>query len=366
MRVFGWFASAITLVTAVALPLPAAADSMDPALERLVSNTSCRTTGTRGGLVYNPASGFTPCATDDAAFAKLIAQYGFAVGPTAMHSARTTGFGGFEIGIETAYTTIDSSASYWQNGTQGPQDPVSKNFSTVNKTPDSMLQVYSAKIRKGFPFGLELIGQVGYLANTNIITGGADVRMSLLEGFRTGIPAIFPEIAVGGSVRTITGTDEFQLTVAGFDGQVSKPFAVGGTVILTPYVGYSYIRIFGDSGLINLTPNTDAVNYCGFTGINTPANPDPTKTYNDGQPVCAHGSAAAFNNTTVFAPVRLNRHRMDVGLQLRFQMVEFGSHFLFDVVSPEAANQGSDINGVNEFQGVANQWTLAFDLGAVF
>ena len=68
-----------------------------------------------------------------------------------------------------------------------------------------MLQLYTLKIRKGFPFGLELSGDFGYLAQTSMVFGGADVRISLLEGFRTGIPAIFPEIAVGGSVRTITG-----------------------------------------------------------------------------------------------------------------------------------------------------------------
>ncbi len=82
--------------------------------------------------------------------------------------------------------------------------------------------------------------------------------MSLLEGFRSGIPAILPEIAVGGSVRTITGTQEFQLTVAGVDAQISKPLPIGGAVVLTPYVGYQWIRIFGDSGLIDMTPNTDA------------------------------------------------------------------------------------------------------------
>ncbi len=362
-----WIAASIALGAATAVPSQAAADAMDPALARLVTGTGCRTAGPNGGSYYNPASGFTKCKTDDAAFAKLIAQYGMAVAPTAMHSARTTGFGGFELAIEGDYTSIDSGASYWKKGTQGQQDPTTKNFSVQNPGPASGLQLYEFKIRKGFPFGLEITGDFGYLAQTSIYTIGADVRLSLFEGFRTGIPAIFPELAAGGSVRTTTGTDQFQLTVVGVDVELSKPIGIGGTVILTPYLGYQYLRIFGDSGLIDLTPNTDAVNYCGYAGNNTPASPDPTKSARDGQPVCKNGSSADFNNTVVFNPVRLNRHRMSGGLQLRFQMVMFGAKFAMDVVDPQDANSGATkIDGKNPFEGVNRQYTLAFDLGAVF
>ncbi|APR79391.1 Hypothetical protein A7982_04738 [Minicystis rosea] len=347
------------------VPCTAAADTMDPALARLVTNKGCRTVGAGGGVYYNPQSGFTPCSLDNAAFAKLVAQYGVAIAPTAMHSARTTGYGGFELAIEGAYSTIDNKADYWINGTQGPQEPTTKNFSVRNKEPPGMMQLYTFKIRKGFPFGIELTGNFGYLAQTSIYTLGADVRWSLFEGFRTGIPAIFPELSVGGSVRTITGTDQFQLTVVGVDGQLSKPIPIAGTTVLTPWIGYQFLRIFGDSGLIDLTPNTDAVNTCGFSGTNTPANKDPSKTYADGQPVCAkNGSSADFNNTAVFAPARLNRHRIVAGLQLRVQMVMFGGQFMYDVVDPGDANKPS--SGENIYKDVKRQMTLAFDLGAVF
>src|SRR5262249_22299114 len=165
--------------------------------------------------------------------------------------------------------------------------------------PDGIIQRYELKLKKGFPFGLELIGAFGYIPHTNLVTLGADVRFSVLEGFRTGVPAFLPEIAVSGNVRTITGTQEFQLTVAGFNGEISKPIPIFGTPILTPYVGYSWIRIFGDSGLIDMTPNTDATNLCGFQGTNTPATKDPTKNTFDGQPKCGYGTSADFNNTAV-------------------------------------------------------------------
>jgi hypothetical protein len=370
MRVTGWLALAIA-IAGLSLSSQAAADTMDPALARLVTDPGCRLVGADGGLYYNPQSEFSRCQPDHAGFAKLISQYGFAVASTAMHSARTTGFGGFEIGIEASYTKIDSDQEYWKQGTQGPQDPSTDQFSISNQEPDSLLQSYSLKVRKGFPIGLlglETTGAVGFLANTNLVTGGADVRMSIFEGFRTGLPAILPEIAAGGSVRTITGTEEFQLTVVGVDGQISKPLPIAGTVVLTPYVGYQWLYIFGDSGLIDLTPNTDAVDYCDFQGTNTPATPGnaagESPVY-DGQPVCGAGTSADFNNTVVFDAVRLQRHRLNFGAQLRFQMIKFGAHFITDLTSAEEANPDEQINGVNKFEGVGKQWTLAFDLGVL-
>ncbi len=372
----------------MAAPRAAAADTMDPALARLVTanGAGCRVNGANGGVYYNPASGFTPCGPDNTAFAQFMAQYGAAIAPTAMHSARTTGFGGFELSVEAAFTSIDTGSTacqangtgcnYWQKGTQGPQDVTTQNFSSVNLSPPGMLQLYGLKIVKGFPLGFELAGNFGYLAQSSIYTIGADVRWSLFEGFRTGVPAFFPELSVGGGVRTITGTDEFQLTVASADGQISKPIPIAGSVVLTPWVGYQFLRIFGDSSLIDLTPNTDASNYCGFTGPNTPANPDPSKKgVYDGQPVCnsgAGGTSGDYNNTVVFNSARLNRHRILAGLELRIQMIKLAGQFAYNVVDPGSANSidpgtlASVYNGVNPYTGVKRQMTLTFDVGAVF
>jgi hypothetical protein len=392
MRGLGWLGplSGVALVVAaMALPRVAAADTMDPALARLVTTTGCRTAGGKaGGVVYNPASGFNPCGTDDAAFAQLVSQYAAALAPTGMHTARTTGYGGFELAVEGAFTQIDANAGYWKNGTQGVQDPSSKLFSTANPNPPGWLQLYQLKITKGLPFGFELTGAFGYLAQSSIYTIGADIRWSLFEGFRTSWPAIFPELAVGGSVRTITGTDQFQLTVVGADGVLSKPFAIAGSVVLTPFVGYQYLRIFGDSNLVDLTPNTDATNYCGFQGTKTPYNTTPVSKggtgaaqgqVNDGQPICNGGTSADYNNTVTFASVRANRHRIMAGLNLRIQMVKIGGQFAYDVVDPgNATTDSGAVNGTsggscptgqtscNPYAGVSRQMTLAFDVGADF
>jgi hypothetical protein len=318
-----------------------------------------------------------------------------------MRAARTTGYGGVELSLEADFTAIDNKADYWIRGTEGPQDPTTKNFSILGD-PDGVLQVYNLRIAKGLPFGFELIGTVGYVARTSIVVGGADVRWSLFEGFRTSIPAIFPELTVGGSVRTMTGTQQMQLTIAGADATLSKPLAIGGSIVFTPYLGYQYLRIFGDSGLIDLTPNTDAIAFCNSQGQNTPATPDPSKTYPDGstyydgQPVCGSSSgspanSADFNNNVVFTAVRMNRHRLGGGFNLRFQMMQLGVHFISDVVDVKDANKDQvcnqpDCSGSSEpswgpiwredamrkgrstvdaFPEVGRQWTLSISLGAV-
>ena len=407
MRGFGSILVALA-ASAVALWSSAArADTMDPALNRFVlvdaATPDCRTSGPGGGVYYNPLSGYRRCTPDNVPWGHLVAQYGAALAPNAMHAARTTGYGGFELAFEGNFTSIDNGKDYWIRGTEGPKDPTTGNFSVLGD-PDAVLQVYNLRIAKGFPFGFELIGNVGYVARTSIIVGGADVRWSIFEGFRTGIPAVFPELTVGGSVRTMTGTQQMQLTVAGADATISKPFAIGSSVLFTPYMGYQWLYTFGDSGLIDLTPNTDALAYCNHQGNNTPATPDPSKTYDDGglyhdgQPVCgnaagAPANSADFNNNVVFSAVRMMRHRLGGGMNLRFQMVQLGVHFITDVVDLKDANKDqlckqADCSGASEpswgpiwrdaairagkdpsqaeaFPDAGRQWTLSVSLGAV-
>ena len=272
--------------------------------------------------------------------------------------------------------------------------------SVSNIDPDGMLQLYSLNLAKGFPFGVELGGGFGFLANTEIISVGGGVRMAVFEGFRESIPGFFPDIGVGGQVRTITGTSELKLTVVSFDTEISKPIPIAGTLTLHPHIGYQLLWIFGDSGLIDLTPNTDPVTHCGYSGDNNPATPDPDKPgVYDGQPVCAPGSSSAdFNNNVVFNKVRLNRHRLTWGLQLRYQMINLGVHFLTDVADPVKTNDDGaifmnrdtvweddaidpiDPSGRTRFQlhkladeprtegddSVKKQWTIAIELGAQF
>jgi len=342
----------------------ARAEPMDPAIERLVQDTSCRDSIGRFTPSLDANKMPIACRPDNVAFKRLVNQLGFALAPTAMHSARTTGYGGFNLSLEASYTKISNSQEYWKEGTEGPVDPSTNMPSIRNSSPQALLQQYSLKLRKGFGFGLEVTGVVGFMPKTSIINGGADVRMALLEGFRTGVMGIFPDLAVGGGVRTITGTPELQLTTVGLDVQISKPLAIQDQSVLTPWLGYQYLWIFGDSGLVDLTPGTDATGYCNYGGNNVPGNADPSKTYRDGQPICkSGGSPADFNNNTVFNQVRVHRQRLMFGMNYRYEMVMLGAEFITDLLSPSDANTGAN---KADLKGEDRQWTLVLDLGAMF
>jgi hypothetical protein len=346
-------AVAVTLGALAALaPRTAHAGSMDPAIERL--------------SVVNEDGELEP---DEVAFTRLINAYGFALAPEAFHAARTTGFGGFHIGIEGLYTKMDDDADYLRRGTRGSTDPSTQAGARENSAPSALLQQYSLRMLKGFGFGLEVAGQFGFVPQTSIMNGGADVRFSLLEGFRDGVFGVLPDLAVGGGVRTITGTNQFQLTVAGADAQISKPFTVSDTGVLTPWVGFQYLWIFGDSGLVDLTPTVDAQGACNFQGPNTPGNPvesgdDPQNPTRDGQPVCDGGSNDDFNNNVVFDPVRLQRQRFLVGMSYHYEMVSFAGQFMMDWLPPDAAQTDSD--NEEALEGVPKQWSFVLELGAQF
>lgn len=340
---------------------------MDPALERLAlpddsyPDGNCHPGGEwagdpTGSVVSNA------CKADNASFKRLVSQYAFAFAPTAMHSARTTGYGGFHLSIQADYTSISSDKSYWKNGTRGPVDPSSGASSRLNGSPSSFLQLYSLQFRKGFGFGLEVAGLVGFMPKTSIISGGADVRLSLLEGLRTGIGGVLPDLAIGGGVRTITGTPQLQITVASVDAVISKALPIQDAMVLTPYLGYQYLWIFGDSGLIDLTPGTDAIRYCNYAGQNVPGvGNGPT---HDGQPICNGGSPLDFNNNVVFKPARLERHRLLFGLNYRYEMVMLGGQFLIDAIPPaDAQNDAAD---KKVLEGESRQYTLSLQLGAMF
>jgi hypothetical protein len=362
LRITLLVAAFVSLAAVLLMPAAAHAGSMDPTPDRLVlqpsnipSGTTCQAAAATATATLN-ASLF-PCAPANNAFMNMVSELGFAIAPTAFHPARTTGFGGFALTLEASYSHINANGmsneangthiAYWQQGTQGPTNPNTNQFSTVNQNPDSLLQIYTLKARKGLPFGFELVGALGYIANTTMWVGGADVRWALLEGFRTGLLGVLPDIAVGSGVRTLTGTSKFDLTTVGIDAQVSKPIALADSSSLTPYVGYQRLYVFGDSGIINLTPGVDAVQACGERGITS-----------SGQPICSNPNAIGdFNNNVVFTKVRTHYNRGIVGLNYRYEMLYVASQFLFSLTDPTQDNPG--LTG-------ARQWTLSFEAGVYF
>lgn len=350
----------------------ASAGDMDPTPERLVNQPANLPAGqTCQSVAQNPGAlvtaGLRPldlaCRPNNLAFANMISELGFAIAPTSFYPARTTGIGGFQISLEASYTPVSSDRSvaatngqqqqYWHLGTRGPQDPATKRFSIVNTSPDSILQVYALKARKGLPFGFELAGSLGFVSNTTLWVGGGDLRWSMLEGFRTGPLGYLPDIAFGAGIRTVTGTSRFYLTAIGLDARISKPFTLVDSSQLIPSLGFQRLIIIGDSNVVDSTPSVDALAQCGYSGL------DPVS----GAPVCRNklpngaDASSDFANTFTFERVRVHRNRGMVGLNYRYDFMWLGSQFAFDISEPSEENP--------QLVG-KRQWTLSFEGGVHF
>jgi hypothetical protein len=300
-----------------------------------------------------------PCMPDNIAWANLMSELGMAIAPTAFHPARTTGFGGFTLAFEASFTHINADAvaggiQYWHAGTRGPTDPNTGSYGPSNGSPDSLLQVYSLKARKGLPFGFEVTGVLGYVGNTSMWVGGADVRWALLEGYRTGILGYFPDISIGSGVRTLLGASTFYLTTVGIDGQVSKPLTLGDSAVLTPFLGAQRIIIFADSAAVDLTPGVDAYQQCGWQGNDAHGAPICKNTLPGGVP-----NDGDFNNTTTFARARIHRWRGMAGLDYRYEVLHLAGQFAMDLTEPGAENTNLGISG-------ARQWTVSLEAGVSF
>ena len=359
------FAVASSAAALIAAGGTAAAAPMDPAPDRLSLSPPGVNCQTAGPSTVFPANG-PNCQPNNAAWANMMSELGYAIAPTAFHPARTTGFGGFALSLEASYAHINadnsvtnpdgSTTQYWHEGTRGPVDPNTHKFSVVNNAPDSILQIYTLKARKGLPFGFEITGALGYVANTSLWVGGADLHWAILEGYRTGVLGYLPDLAIGGGVRTLSGSPDFFLTTVAMDAEASKPITLADSAVLTPYVGAQRLYIFADSTVVNLAPGVDPIAQCGYQGN------DPST----GQPKCqnmANGAPnnGAFNNLSTFNKVRLEEWRGIAGLTYRYGVLYLGGEFAMDLEDPgaEGQQQAYGING-------ARQWTTSFEIGVFF
>lgn len=363
------FGATLAFLFGLTVASPALAGDMDPTPERLVIQPPGLPAGqTCQSIAANPnfvvAAGLRPqdftCQPNNQAFKNMISELGFAIAPNAFYTARTTGIGGFQVSLQASYTGISADRSvpgspnlqYWHLGTRGSQDPNSKQSSVTNTSPDSVLQLYSIKARKGLPYGFEVAGEIGTLSGTQMWVGGGDIRWSLFEGFRTGLLGYAPDLSLGTGLRTVTGTSQFYLTTVGIDVRVSKPIALQDSSQIIPTVGFQRLLIFGDSNVVDSTPNVNAVAQCGFQGLDA-----------NGAVACKNKLANGqdnngdFANNFTFSKVRIQRSRLMLALNYRYEMAYVGSQIAFDITDPKDENPG--LVG-------SRQWTWSFEAGVHF
>jgi hypothetical protein len=251
-----------------AAPSESSANKLDLAIGRFIS---CTETG------Y--------CHANIADYERFLAEYFWALTPKLLAPADTLGYSGFYMGLESTATSFPD----WNlPATQNPSY-----FATgpANDKPDAMF-VPSIHVRKGLPWSFELGGSINYLAQSEVVGIGGEVKWSLFEGYLKGFRGGLPNLAARGSVVRIIGTTDLDVTIVGVDGSISRPFAIGGQITLTPYAGYQYV----------------------WTCIRT----EPI-TYFDGadfQPM-----DAKWWDTTMLSGPNLGRQKLFLGVRLKYELL---------------------------------------------
>ena len=123
--------------------------------------------------------------------------------------------------------------------------------------------------------------------------------------------------------------------------------------------------IFADSTVLNLTPQVDPLQQCGYQGTNVPGNPNVPAggvggSY-DGGPVCKNGpnSNSDFNNLTTLEKETIHRWRGIAGLTYKYEILYLAGQFAMDLEDPSTENANLGVSG-------AKQWTLSFEAGVSF
>jgi hypothetical protein len=233
-------AGAVLALTLVA-PSVAAADDNDIILSRL---------GTR---ITDGTGALTNVVGQNHELRALASQLGVVLAPHMLTPADTIGFGGFQLTVDYATTTIDPDAPYWKAREASP-DPAGAGGTAHGPSSLSTVGMFARKglwIPPSFEVG---IGAV-HLIDSTIWAGQLYAKLGLHEGYRS-LP--IPSLAVRGAVSRMMSQRELDLTVASLDVTASKHVGIGGTWRFDPYVGWNLLMIIPRSEVVDPTPNIDS------------------------------------------------------------------------------------------------------------
>ncbi len=183
----------------------------------------------------------------------LASQLGVVLAPHLVTPADTLGFGGFQMTVNYAATTIDADAAYWR-ARRGSPDPAGAGGTAHGPGTLGTLGFF---VRKGMWFpvpSFELGAGAVHLIDSRIWTGQLYAKLALHEGY-AGLP--LPSLAVRGGVSRMMQQRELDLTVASIDVTISKHFGIGGTWRLDPFAGWNVLMIIPRSEVIDPTPHID-------------------------------------------------------------------------------------------------------------
>lgn len=290
---------------------------MDLALARLSRGECARTLTGADDFALRDEQGQI-LQPDSAAFARLVSQLSAAVAPPLLAPVTTRGPLGFDVALDTNVTGLHASAEYWRRGSAG-----SSGVATCAGRNDDVaraLALNRVRFSKGLPLGLTFGASIGKLHVTSLWTLGAELKLGLVEGL-TQVWA--PALGVRLASSSVIGDAALSLHLLSFDLIASKEWLAGSALKVAPYVGLGLVYGRARAGVVDLTPNVDAL-ACA-------AGADP---------VCNAGglgaSSADFGHDRSFSPVDLVRQRGVLGAWLRYGLFAFATELTLDLMRPRA------------------------------
>jgi len=145
-------------------------------------------------------------------FRSFSEDLGAALSYKALAPAEPLGITGFDIGVETTFTSLEHSKLF----------DAASSGSGLSTLPTAKLHVH-----KGLPFNIDVGGFYSSVPSTNIKLVGAELRYAFIEG-----GVAMPAVALRGTYTKLSGVDQLDLNTRGLELTTSKGFAM-----FTPYAG---------------------------------------------------------------------------------------------------------------------------------
>ncbi len=285
---------------------------------------------------------------DQTQFERLMLQFGTSMMMPSTAPAASLGVKGFYLGVDTTFTTIDNTQYQWRRGTEGDTSAAG----TFDNADASAVLIWNrAIVRKGLPFGLEVDASLAQAASTQAWLVGIGLKWAIVEGFRTGLGRL-PDVAIRASLATAVGAHDSTLTMVGVDLLVSKPFVLDRAWALSPMLALQGGWLLADSGLVDLTPETDAFETCRPQ----PGHqlPEPGK---PGFTIGCLDNLEDYGNTVVFDSYRRFNLRVSTGGQLRYRRFVTHVTLTYDLLAPPGDATG---------QVMSRQLSFNLGLGVAF
>ncbi len=185
----------------------------------------------------------------------LVSELGVALAPRLLTPSDTLGFGGFQVSVDMASTSITPDGTWWRARRSSTAPDA---MSPTDHGPASLPTV-GGFVRKGIWFpvpSLEFgVGAV-HLLDSKMWTAQSYLKLALLEGYHSWP---LPSLAVRAGASRLIGQKELDLTIVSFDASVSKHLGVAGTWSVDPFAGWNTLVMIPRSEVIDPTPEIDAL-----------------------------------------------------------------------------------------------------------